>query len=314
MKKLIYRKWTMSLTDAFVQQLRIFAPGANLLKRMLMMLLFVSFGVATLSSNALAHETRKWDWCLKGDLISGSEREQLMRFEINNWQFSKVCEVYPEAILKKIRLERGDLLYLIVFPSRQIVLFYPSRTIYRSREIGLFSSESGTDSKWLMCSQKNGQDCGVSLAEIPGNTRETTSLFVQSPWGCKALHEEITKMEKSVASADANQPEIHRHWVNENTQCANGALGYVRRRSECSASGNGWQVNGPPGFLSRCWRILRDLGKACHDSRECEGRCVLPRNFTPTNGENPIIGECADVRLSCFTEVNNGKVGAHVCY
>jgi hypothetical protein len=60
-----------------------------------------------------------------------------------------------------------------------------------------------------------------------------------------------------------------------------------------------------------------DEGRACADSGQCAGRCLVSFDDIQRRGPGTVAGRCAaeQSRLAgCYAEVHNGRAGPEICY
>ncbi|TNE56597.1 MAG: hypothetical protein EP340_11400 [Alphaproteobacteria bacterium] len=93
---------------------------------------------------------------------------------------------------------------------------------------------------------------------------------------------------------------------------------------KCAVEGGDIDYRGMFG-MPMCVIPFEDAGKACTDSSECQGICMVDADGgTPDNpseykramsGEGPIVGSCEpdDKTFGCFGEVINGKIASAIC-
>lgn len=84
--------------------------------------------------------------------------------------------------------------------------------------------------------------------------------------------------------------------------------------AQCEADGGFVERRGMIG-LPICVTPYEDGGKACTDSSECQGQCILKSWGAEEPGEGPIVGSCEpdDKTFGCFGIVTNGKVESAIC-
>ena len=80
--------------------------------------------------------------------------------------------------------------------------------------------------------------------------------------------------------------------------------------AECLLRGGEWKVASVFAEKYACFIKMQDAGKSCTDSSQCMGKCLATERSAP-----PVTGVCSDsnIRLGCYSEVINGKLGSRVC-
>lgn len=80
----------------------------------------------------------------------------------------------------------------------------------------------------------------------------------------------------------------------------------------CKKNGGEVQRAGRMG-LPHCVITYADAGKACQDSSECTGRCLLVNSNEPVGAR--VTGTCQqnNLRFGCYAVVENGVAGPAVC-
>jgi hypothetical protein len=85
-------------------------------------------------------------------------------------------------------------------------------------------------------------------------------------------------------------------------------------RAVCEAAGG--EV-GPGGMLGydQCVRPYADAGKACKETEDCEGRCLLSADSDDEMGQPTEDGICqaTDSPFGCYAEVNDRMVQPTIC-
>lgn len=83
-------------------------------------------------------------------------------------------------------------------------------------------------------------------------------------------------------------------------------------RAQCLSGGGTVQRMGMAA-REMCVRPMKDAGKACTDSSQCEGRCIAPAE-TPAPAAN-VTGTCqrTTAQFGCFGEVEQGRVRGILC-
>ena len=84
------------------------------------------------------------------------------------------------------------------------------------------------------------------------------------------------------------------------------------RRAKCLAAGGTVQVVGMAANEA-CVRRFADAGKACTDSENCEGKCLVSGPHPPDGMVQ--TGQCqtTDNGFGCFTELRGGKAVGGIC-
>lgn len=79
---------------------------------------------------------------------------------------------------------------------------------------------------------------------------------------------------------------------------------------ECSSRGDFWGLRGKSGS-ARCWKVMKDEGKACHDGRDCEGQCLLERERVVSAKQKRVEGRCSrfEHQTGCFTIIGSTNRG-----
>lgn len=82
----------------------------------------------------------------------------------------------------------------------------------------------------------------------------------------------------------------------------------------CAAKGGRVEQAGMLG-LYRCTVPYADAGKVCRDGDDCEGRCLLKGDPEPQAQPGTLTGVCqaTDSPFGCFTEIEDGSIGAALC-
>lgn len=79
----------------------------------------------------------------------------------------------------------------------------------------------------------------------------------------------------------------------------------------CSTQGGNWQ---PICMLQKpaCVLTFKDAGKACTDSSQCQGSCIVDGTAPP---DQPAVGVCKATSdpCGCMQFVENGKAGYPLC-
>ena len=83
-------------------------------------------------------------------------------------------------------------------------------------------------------------------------------------------------------------------------------------RAQCLSGGGTVQRMGMAGH-EMCVRPMKDAGKACTDSSQCEGRCIAPAETQVPAGN--VTGTCqrTSAQFGCFGEVEQGRVRGILC-
>ena len=75
----------------------------------------------------------------------------------------------------------------------------------------------------------------------------------------------------------------------------------------CREKGGNWSQQGLLGGPLVCDLKTSDAGVACHDSKECEGLCLVPKD---SKDDSPASGACSSFvrNYGCFKFAENGVV------
>ncbi len=80
----------------------------------------------------------------------------------------------------------------------------------------------------------------------------------------------------------------------------------------CAASSGRIETVGRRG-LPTCVVPYADAGKACTDTAQCQGGCILEGNLEASDA--PVTGQCkrSNVQFGCYAKVVDGKATAAIC-
>lgn len=80
--------------------------------------------------------------------------------------------------------------------------------------------------------------------------------------------------------------------------------------ADCKARGDHWGALGLAG-TETCWKLMRDVGKTCHDRRDCQGECVFVSEKDVSAAEKRVTGKCSkfQAEFGCARRIGETKKG-----
>lgn len=80
--------------------------------------------------------------------------------------------------------------------------------------------------------------------------------------------------------------------------------------ADCKKRGDWWGSLGLAG-TETCWKLMRDVGKTCHDGRDCQGECVLTSEKDVSATEKLVSGKCSkfESEFGCAKRIGNTNKG-----
>lgn len=247
--------------------------------------------------------------CFVGEPLSREELNMLVPavtyyrsgVTVDSW-----CKSVGKRVVKKILTYKGETAYLMISPAYGVIAVRLKATGKPSGDpIGHFSEN--LDDSVPPCGKTRDPTCDTEIVEIPAAENNSREYMVRSHWGCGVV---VSK--RGHYGREGEYVEFDSLSMNKE-KCSESTAEFLRRRALCLADGHRWSnVSQSANATGYCQLMVRDAGKPCTDSSQCEGRCVLEKH-----GEvvaEPVVGVCANRQfLDCFTPVRNGKVFGRIC-
>lgn len=189
---------------------------------------------------------------------------------------------------------------VLVFPSDGV-------TLLLSSDLGAVLAETDMTAgrRDRSCEDHAGDRCSTSAGIVPSDRPNSGDVLFRTPFGCGAFTWPAEKnWEQKLYPWRRIEVEKRR---GERIPCDQSNIDYLKERASCAAEGGNWSPEGPFHY-GRCTRFTADAGKACTDSEECEGRCVLEQT-PPVPGK--VVGRCSKVKSGasgCYSFLKKGEV------